>query len=141
LPCPSGGNPSFRRGGGRRQGLAALRAHGLFRRPFVDAARPLILLDTFGWPAVYERHKGTDFTAPNLDIRAYWRLIAAMRAKGASVSFHRSAAASEWLLIDHECPVADDGLLGVSGRVWSEDGGLLATGIAQLCCIPLPDDA
>ncbi len=97
-----------------------------FDDPFIDAARPLILLDTFGWPAVYERHKGTDFTAPNLDI---------------SVSFHRSAAASEWLLIDHECPIADDGLLGVSGRVWSEDGSLLATGIAQLCCIPLRDDA
>jgi acyl-CoA thioesterase len=97
-----------------------------FDDPFVDAARPLILLDTFGWPAVYERHRGADYTAPNLDI---------------CVNFHRSAAASAWLLIDHECPVADDGLLGVSGRVWSEDGQLLASGIAQLCCIPLPDDA
>lgn len=93
-----------------------------FDDAFVDAARPLILLDTFGWPAVYERYRGAGYTAPNLDL---------------SVSFHRSAAASEWLLIDHECPIADDGLLGVSGRVWGEDGRLLATGIAQLCCIPL----
>jgi acyl-CoA thioesterase len=97
-----------------------------FDDPFIDAARPLILLDTFGWPAVYERYQGADYTAPNLDI---------------SVNFHRSAAESEWLLVDHECPVADDGLLGVSGRVWSEDGNLLATSIAQLCCIPLPGEA
>jgi len=94
-----------------------------FDDPFVDAARPLILLDTFGWPAVYERYRGVDYTAPNLDI---------------CVNFHPPAIGSEWLLIDHECPVADHGLLGVSGRVWSEDGDLLATGIAQLCCIPLP---
>jgi acyl-CoA thioesterase len=96
-----------------------------FDDPFVDAARPLVLLDTFGWPAVYERYRGVDYTAPNLDI---------------CVNFHRSAAESEWLLVDHECPIADDGLLGVSGRIWSEDGRLLATGIAQLCCIPLPGE-
>jgi acyl-CoA thioesterase II len=93
-----------------------------FEDPFVDAARPLILLDTFGWPAVFARYRGADYTAPSLDI---------------CVNFHRPAAGCEWLLIDHACPVADEGLLGVSGRVWSEDGRLLATGIAQLCCIPL----
>ena len=97
-----------------------------FDDPFVDAARPLILLDTFGWPAVYERYRGADYTAPNLDI---------------CVNFHRSATGSEWLLVDHECPIAGDGLLGVNGRVWSEGGRLLATGIAQLCCIPLPSEA
>jgi acyl-CoA thioesterase len=89
---------------------------------FVEAARPLILLDTFGWPAAYQRYRGVDYTAPNLDI---------------SVCFHRFATESAWLLIDHQCPVADDGLLGVSGRVWDTNGRLLATGIAQLCCIPL----
>jgi acyl-CoA thioesterase len=45
------------------------------------------------------------------------------------------AVGSEWLLIDHECPVAGDGLLGVSGRVWDASGRLLSTGGAQLCCI------
>jgi acyl-CoA thioesterase len=44
----------------------------------------------------------------------------------------------EWLLIDHECIVADHGLMGVSGRVWDTDGRLLATGSAQLCCITNP---
>ncbi len=89
---------------------------------FIEAARPLILLDTFGWPAVWQRYRGEGYTAPNLDI---------------SICFHRFASESEWLLVDHECPVADDGLLGVSGRVWDADGRLLATGIAQLYCIPL----
>ena len=88
-----------------------------FDDPFIDTTRPLILLDTFGWPAVYEQYQGADYTAPNLDI---------------SVNFHRSAAESEWLLGDHECPIADDGLLGVSGRVWNEGGRLLATGVAAL---------
>jgi acyl-CoA thioesterase II len=92
-----------------------------FEDPFVDAARPLILLDTFGWPALYQRYKGADYVAPNLDT---------------SVWFHQSTGDSEWLLIDHECPVAEDGLLGVSGRVWNADGHLLASGSAQLCCVP-----
>ncbi|MGC1853226.1 MAG: thioesterase family protein [Solirubrobacterales bacterium] len=94
-----------------------------FEDPFVDAARPLILLDTFGWPAVYQKHRGVDYVAPNLDT---------------SVWFHQAAQASEWLLIDHGCPVAGDGLLGVSGRVWGGGGRLLASGGAQLCCMPRP---
>jgi acyl-CoA thioesterase II len=92
-----------------------------FEDPFVDAARPLILLDTFGWPALYEKYRGADYVAPNLDTSAW---------------FHRLSSHSEWLLIDHECPVAADGLLGVSGRVWDAEGTLLASGGAQLCCIP-----
>jgi acyl-CoA thioesterase len=94
-----------------------------FEDPFVDAARPLILLDTFGWPAAYQKYGGADYVAPNLD---------------SGVWFHRVASDSEWLLIDHECSIADEGLLGVSGRVWDEAGDLLATGGAQLCCIPNP---
>lgn len=92
---------------------------------FIDAARPLILLDTFGWPAAYQKYRGADYIAPNLDI---------------GVSFHQFAAQSEWLLVDHECPIATDGLLGVSGRVWDADCRLLATGSAQLCCIPSGKD-
>ena len=88
---------------------------------FIDAARPLILLDTFGWPAVYQKYKGVDYTAPNLDT---------------DVCFHQFTTKSEWLLVDHECPIATDGLLGVNGRVWDVDGRLLASGSAQLCCIP-----
>lgn len=94
-----------------------------FDDPFIDAARPLVLLDTFGWPAAYQKYRGADYIAPNLDV---------------NVCFHQSASQSEWLLIDHECPVAADGLLGVSGRVWDGDGRLIASGAAQLLCVPAP---
>lgn len=92
-----------------------------FADPFLDAARPLILLDTFGFPAAWQKYRSADYIAPNLDTY---------------VCFHSPAADSEWLLVDHECPVAADGLLGVGGRVWDVAGNLLASGSAQLCCIP-----
>jgi acyl-CoA thioesterase len=68
---------------------------------------------------VWQRYRGADYVAPNLDTY---------------VLFHR-AAAGDWLLVDHECPVAADGLLGVNGRIWDVEGRLLAGGSAQLCCI------
>lgn len=92
-----------------------------FDDPFVDAARALILLDTFGFPAAYRRYRSWEYLAPNLDTSVWW---------------HRFEPNSEWLLIEHECAVAAHGLMGVSGRVWSEDGKLLASGAAQLCCVP-----
>lgn len=61
------------------------------------------------------------YIAPNLDT---------------SVWFHQFSPRSEWLLIDHDCPVAARGLMGVSGKVWDVDGRLLATGSAHLCCLP-----
>ena len=71
------------------------------------------------------KHRGVDFVAPNLDT-AVW--------------LHQSAPLGEWLLIDHESPVAADGLIGVSGRVWDSRGGLIASGGAQLYAIPTSDD-
>jgi acyl-CoA thioesterase len=94
-----------------------------FDDPFVDAARPLILLDTYGYPATYRKYGDGPYIAPNLDT---------------SVWFHRFSPGSEWLLIDHQCPVGDHGLLGVAGSVWDPEGRLLATGSAQLCCVPRP---
>lgn len=96
------------------------RPEACFEDPFLDAARSLILLDTYGWPAAYRMYRHATRIAPNLDTSAW---------------FHQLRPHSEWLLIDHECIVAHDGLLGVSGRVWSTDGRLLATGGAQLCCL------
>jgi acyl-CoA thioesterase II len=96
-----------------------------FDDPFLDAARSLILLDTYGWPAAYRKYRDRAMVAPNLDT---------------SVWFHQPASHSEWLLIDHECPIGHRGLLGTNGRVWSADGLLLATGGSQLCCLPAPSD-
>ena len=92
-----------------------------FEDPFVDAARALILLDTFGFPASYQRFRSWDYLAPNLDTSAW---------------FHHFSPGCEWLLIDHECLIADHGFMAVSGKVWDTDGSLLATGSAQLCCVP-----
>jgi acyl-CoA thioesterase-2 len=92
-----------------------------FLDPFLDAARALILLDTYGFPAAYRHHRSWEYLAPNLDTSAW---------------FHHFNPGCEWLLIDNECLVADSGLMGVNGRVWDACGRLLATGSAQLCCIP-----
>jgi acyl-CoA thioesterase II len=92
-----------------------------FEDPFVDAARSLILLDTFGFPAAYQRFGSEPYVAPSLDT---------------SIWLHRFNPRCEWLLVDHECTVAEHGLLGVNGRVWDTDGRLLATGSAHLCCLP-----
>ena len=102
---------------------ARLRPTSRFSDPFLDAARALILLDTYGFPAAHRRHRSWDYLAPNLDTSAW---------------FHQLSPASGWLLIDHECVVAEHGLMGVSGRVWDTDGRLVATGSAQLCCVPNP---
>lgn len=100
---------------------ARFRPTACFEDPFVDAARALILLDTFGFPAAYQRYRSWEYLAPNLDTSAW---------------FHQFSPGCEWLLIDHECISADHGLMAVSGRVWDTDGSLLATGSAQLCCLP-----
>lgn len=94
-----------------------------FADPFVDAARPLILLDTYGWPAVHRAHRGGRYIAPNIDT---------------SVWFHHASPYPEWLLVEHSCVIAGEGLLGVSGRVWDAEGRLLASGGAQLYCVPAP---
>ncbi len=99
---------------------ARYRPRACFEDPFLDAARALILLDTYGFPAAYQHHRSWEYLAPNLDTSAW---------------FHHFSPNCEWLLIDCECLVADRGLMGVNGRVWDTDGRLLATGSAQLCCI------
>jgi acyl-CoA thioesterase II len=97
-----------------------------FADPFVDASRALILLDTYGFPAAFRRFRSMEYLAPNLDTSAW---------------FHHFNPTCEWLLVDHACTVADDGLMAVDGKVWDTDGRLLATGAAQLCCIPNPRSA
>jgi acyl-CoA thioesterase II len=92
-----------------------------FQDPFVDAARALILLDTYGFPAAYQRYRSWDYLAPNLDT---------------SIWLHQFNPDCQWLLIDHQCTVAMHGLIGVSGNIWDTGGRLLATGSAQLCCVP-----
>jgi acyl-CoA thioesterase II len=115
LSAPAGSSPAPLREWTR------FRPSACFEDPFVDAARSLILLDTYGFPASYRRHRSWDYLAPNLDTSAW---------------FHHASPDCEWLLVDHESLLAEDGLIAVDGRVWDVDGALLATGAAQLCCVP-----
>jgi acyl-CoA thioesterase len=99
---------------------ARFRPTACFEDPFVDAARMLILLDTYGFPAAHRRYRSWEYLAPNLDT---------------SIWLHRFNPECEWLLVDHRCDVAEHGLMGVGGSVWDTGGRLLATGAAQLCCV------
>ncbi len=98
------------------------RPRATFDDPWLDAARSLLLIDTMTWPAAVQPHGAEPgYTAPNLDVTAW---------------FHRSAPREEWLLADHASPVAEAGLMGTTARIWAANGALLATGGAQLFCVP-----
>lgn len=97
------------------------RPRATFDDPFVDAGRALLLIDTMSWPAASRPHVDRTWVAPNLDVTAW---------------FHASDPTGEWLLSDHDAPIAEGGLMGTRGRVWSRDRRLLATGGAQLLCVP-----
>jgi acyl-CoA thioesterase II len=99
------------------------RPQATFDDPYVDAARSVILLDTYQWPAACNAYRpGTmEYQAPSLDL---------------SVSFHQLEPSSEWLLVDARSPVARDGLVGGQASIWSETGRLLASGGQQMLCRP-----
>ncbi len=107
-------------------GWYSFRPRACFEEPFLDAARSLLLLDTLTWPAAAQPHAPDPaFTAPNLDVTAW---------------FHAAAPDDPWLLGDMKSSVASGGLMGTTGNVWSSKGRLLATGGAQLFCVPNPQD-
>lgn len=89
-----------------------------FDDPWVDAARLLVVLDVGSWPAGSRPHayREPPFIAPSLDLYA---------------SFQRSGVASPWLLLDAHSPVAREGLLSWTGRVWSHERRLIASGGGQ----------
>ncbi len=95
-----------------------------FDAPFVDAGRALLLMDTMAWPAAAQPHPDAKFQAPNLDVTCW---------------FHQPGHDSEWLLVDYESQIAKDALMNATGRVWSRDRKLLASGGCQLMCIPAPE--
>ncbi len=91
-----------------------------FSDPWVDACRSLILVDLQSWPSASRAHApGHEFIAPSLDLY---------------VAFHDPRPDSEWLLADGCSPIAQDGLMAWNGRLWAEDGALVATGAGQMLC-------
>ncbi len=95
--------------------------------PWIDAARAVVLIDVQSWPAASRPHAWQldqlRIYAPSLDLY---------------VAFHESAADSEWLLTDGYSPTAGDGLVGWTGRLWSADRRLVASGGGQLLCRQMP---
>jgi acyl-CoA thioesterase-2 len=89
-----------------------------FDDPWVDAARSVIVLDVGSWPAGSRPHMYLDppFIAPSLDLYA---------------SFQHPGVGSDWLLLDAHSPVAYGGLLSWTGRVWSKERRLIASGGGQ----------
>jgi acyl-CoA thioesterase len=107
-----------------REGWCRFRPNATFDDPFLDAARSLLIIDTMGWPAVMMgRNEWPPFVAPTIEL---------------SVRFHRLIPASEWLLHVTTSPIAADGLIGSTSRVWSQDGALLASGGQHMLCRPAP---
>ena len=89
-----------------------------------DAVRQLFWLDFPGWNATTAAHAWPfPYLAPNLDL---------------TVQFHAFAPGTTWMLADGVVPLAQDGLLGCTSRLWSEDGRLLATGTSKHLCRPNP---
>jgi acyl-CoA thioesterase len=93
---------------------------------FVDAARSVILIDSFSWPATWPAHPSDGplpWIAPNLDLH---------------VRFHHDPRLHDWLLCETRADLAAEGLIGTSGSVWSPEGQLIASGSSQLFCRPRP---
>jgi acyl-CoA thioesterase-2 len=85
---------------------------------WVGAARLIVVLDVGSWPAGSRPHAYANppFIAPSLDLYA---------------AFQDPAHDPGWLLLDAHSPTARAGLLSWTGRVWSEERTLLASGGGQ----------
>jgi acyl-CoA thioesterase II len=94
------------------------RPRATFEDPWTDAARTLVVLDVVSWPAGSRPHAHLEppFIAPSLDLYA---------------SFQHPATSDEWLLVEGHSPVAESGLLSWTGRVWTRDRQLVASGGRQ----------
>lgn len=112
-----GGEPVYRQ-------WYRFRPRATFEDAAVDAARLLVALDILPWPAAAMAYRGRlPYIAPSLDL---------------TVRFHRAVPESDWLLCAGEAPIAEDGLVSGSARVWSRDGRLLASGEQHMLCRPAP---
>jgi acyl-CoA thioesterase-2 len=91
---------------------------GTFVDEWIDACRNVILVDLPSWPSAHRPHawKQPGFMAPTLDL---------------NVAFHSSAVGHDWLLCDGAAPLSTGGLFGWTARIWSEGGGLHASGGGQ----------
>lgn len=95
-----------------------------YKDVWLDAARFAMLIDTMTHSPAFLPHPDGGFVAPSIECHVW---------------FHQFAPESEWLLADHIAPIAERGMIGVHGKIWSRDRRLLASGGAQLLCTPRPN--
>ena len=89
---------------------------------FADCARTLVLIDTPLWPAHRRAQPAeANYIAPSLDL-AVW--------------FHQAPGGVDWLLSDARSEESHGGLIHGIGRVWGEDGRLLASGGGHMIHTP-----
>lgn len=94
-----------------------------YDKPFLNAARAVVLLDSYAWPAAAHAHvREPEFIAPTLAL---------------STELHTHHF-GEWLLSDAYAPVASEGRICFYNRLWSDDGILVASGSGTLSCRPRP---
>lgn len=95
-----------------------------FDDPWVDACRALVLVDVVSWPAAHRPHAYLQppFFAPSMDLY---------------VAFHEPAPDDPWLLADGHSSYAGDGLINWTGKLWSSQRKLVASGMGQLLCRPV----
>jgi acyl-CoA thioesterase II len=94
-----------------------------YESPFLNAARAVILLDSYAWPAAAHAHvRQPEFIAPTLAL---------------SAEFH-AGRFGEWLLSDAYAPVASEGRISFYNRLWTLQGSLVASASGTLLCRPRP---
>ena len=94
------------------------RPQATFADPWIDAARTLIVLDVVSWPAGSRPHAHTEPSVHRPQPRPL---------RGVSTP----RPSDDWLLLDGHSPVAGDGLMSWTGRIWTRDRHLVASGGGQ----------
>ncbi|MDP8913112.1 MAG: thioesterase family protein [Pseudomonadota bacterium] len=118
----------FRAPGGPRPRTRRLQRWYQFRHDpatadiFANAGRVAVLIDANIWAAHWRMlDREPDYAGPSLDL---------------TIAFHDAAILSDWLLLDAESEVAITGIVHATGRVWTTDGRLVATGGGNCLVVP-----
>jgi acyl-CoA thioesterase len=99
------------------------RPEGDFSDAFLNCSRYLILIDMVGWDAAKLPHpQEFGFIAPTLSLTA---------------DFHDSSTES-WLLTEAWAPIATQGRVTATSRVWTGNGRVLASGSTTMICRKRP---
>jgi acyl-CoA thioesterase len=92
--------------------------------PYFRAALTLPIIDTMGVPALRQAPgpvKVPNSVAPTVQL---------------CVHFREPGGPPGWMLAEASAEYSGNGLISTAGRVWSENGRLLADGLTQMVCLP-----